>query len=302
MPHDSANQKPSPRAIHQAARAELEAQFSKEFCAREPFKSLHPLFLQALHAFSDFPPPTAFDVLAASVPPSGTDAPALPRFVPQDRAALLDAGGYEQHVAKHRAVPTRPRNWHDFFNMSVWAHFPRTRWALNAIHVDTSLGPVDPRNGRAAAQNVAAQLDESGIVVASSSPEILADLRALQFKRVFWERREELTATTRFCLIGHGTLESLLTPHLGLASKGVLLQLTVPPSSTDPDALRAELDRRTAGFVTSLRTSAPLLDPIPLLGIPHWAPAQSPEFYDNARYFRFERRKPDDSASPLGPR
>jgi hypothetical protein len=33
-----------------------------------------------------------------------------------------------------------------------------------------------------------------------------------------------------------------------------------------------------------------VLDPLPLLGIPGFADNTHPEFYDDARYFRFARR------------
>jgi hypothetical protein len=301
---------PSPRAIHRATRAALSASFFTDWCARQPYSAFDERFLRAVQGCDGWPLPTDYDRLAHTVvvsapdvvapalrvvapaPSSDNSATTLPRFVPQELEALRRAGGYEQHVARLRQVPTRAQSWHDFFNMLVWAHFPRTRWALNELHVDQSLGPVDPRNGRAPAQNVAAQLDESGIVVASSSAELLAELRALRFKRVFWERREELLATTRFWVIGHGSLESLLSPHLGLASKGVLLELDQPPSAVPDAELRCWVDARVAELVRSWRASAPVLDPVPLLGVPGYADNASGSFYDDARYFRFQRQQP----------
>ena len=105
-----------------------------------------------------------------------------------------------------------------------------------------------------------------------------------------WERRDELLATTRFWVVGHGTLESLLTPHLALASKAVLRDLPSPPASYDSDALRVATDERVAAIIHSWRGRAPVLDPVPLLGIPGYADNARPEFYDDARYFRFARR------------
>ena len=278
----------SGRAIHQAARARLEVRFFTDWCQERPYAELHPRFLQATGRLSSWLEPEHYDELARVVP-IGTGVE-LPRFVAQDREALRRAGGYEQHVARYRAVPTRQRSWHDFFNMAVWAHFPRVRWALNSIHVDKRLRPIDPRNGRAPEQNVASQLDESGIIVASSSRELLRALRELRFKDVFWQRRDELLATTRFWIVGHGSLESLLTPHLGLASKAVLLDLPAPPASYDPDTLRVATDERVAAIVHAWRGCVPVLDPLPLLGIPGFADNAHPEFYDDARYFRFARR------------
>jgi hypothetical protein len=213
----------------------------------------------------------------------------LPRFVAHDRKTVADAGGYEQHVARFRAVPTRAHDWHDFFNMAVWAHFPRVRWALNGLHVEPTHGAVDPRNGRTHQQNVAAQLDESGMIVTSSSPSLLDDLGALRFKRVFWERRAELLETTRFWVIGHGLLESLLAPHLALASKAIFIGRDEPPR--DDDTFRQQLDAEVSTLVSGWSRGAPRLEPIPVLGIPDYADNARAEFYDDARYFRFQRRE-----------
>jgi hypothetical protein len=278
----------SGRALHLAARAELEARWFVDWYERAPYGWLHERFVAAVRRLPTWPPPAKFDELAASVPRDALVE--LPRFVAQERAALELAGGYEEHVAKLRRVPTRERNWHDFFNMLVWAHFPRTRWALNSLHVDRSLGPVDPRNGRSPEQNVASQLDESGIVIASCDRELLRDLRELRFKRVFWQRRSAWLESARFWIVGHGSLESLLSPHPGLATKAVLLDLPRPPAAYDADELRLMVDERTARIVEGWRGRAPRLDPIPLLGLPGFADNDRADLYDDPRYFRFERR------------
>lgn len=278
----------SARAIHRAVRLALEARFFTEWCTRAPYTSFHERFLNAVELRTAWPSPAEYDDLAHQVPRvAGVD---FPRFVAQDREAVRRLGGYEPHVARTLAVPTRERSWHDFFNMAVWAHFPRVRWALNAIHVDRSLSPIDPRNGRAPAQNVAAQFDESGMIVASSAPDLLTELRALRFKHVFWERRAELLATTRFWVIGHGMLESLLAPHLGLSSKAVLLELPQSPALYDAGDLRQWVDARVADRISGFRGARLVIDPVPLLGIPGYAENADPHFYDDARYFRFQRR------------
>ncbi|HXK17882.1 MAG TPA: DUF3025 domain-containing protein, partial [Polyangiaceae bacterium] len=197
------------------------APFTLDWLARQPYRDFHPQLLGALPRFTTWPAPQQYDELARQVPQAADVQ--LPRFVTQSRQALEQVGGYEQHVAQLAAVPTRPGHWHDFFNMLVWAHFPKLRWALNALHVDPSVGPKDPRNGRAPAQNLAATFDEAGMLVVSSSRALLEELRALRFQHVFWERREELLATTRFWLVGHGMLESLLSPHPRLAARALLL-------------------------------------------------------------------------------
>jgi hypothetical protein len=287
---------PSPRALHQATRERLNAHFTTEWLTRAPFTSLHAQLAQRLRSFRSWPEPEHYDALAQSVPRPGlAERESLPRFVAQDRAVVARAGGYEQHVLLRRAVPTRAHDWHDFFNMVVWAHFPRLRWALNAVHTDRSHGRADPRNGRTHAQSVAAQLDESGMIVVSSSASLLQDLRALRFKRAFWERRAELLRTTRFWVVGHGTLESLLAPHLGLACKAILLEVAAPPG--DDDAARHELDARVATLIHGWPSAPPRLDPVPVLGIPGHADNARPDFYDDPRYFRFQRRGAREAAA-----
>jgi hypothetical protein len=277
----------SPRALHRVVQQRLNARFETGWSARPPFANMHAAFLERVRALADWPAPEQYGELARSVPPSAHDREPLPHFVTHDRDAVSRAGGYERHVARLRAVPTRPRHWHDFFNMAVWAHFPRMRWALNAVHVDEAPGPVDPRNGRSASQSAAAQFDESGMVVTGTSASLLGDLQALRFKRVFWERRAELLETTRFWLIGHGAFESLMAPHLGLAAKAVLLPLD---HALPDDALRHLVDAQVSALVRRWKLNAPRLDPIPLLGIPGYADNDAPEFYDDAQYFRIQRR------------
>ena len=264
----------------------MSASFAHDCLDRAPYRHFHSAFLNALEQCSIWPTPEQYDALAQRVPrPSDV---ALPRFVTENREALRQAGGYEQHVARLRAVPTRPRHWHDFFNMAVWAHFPKLRWALNAVHVDPDVGPKDPRNGRAPAQNLAATFDEAGLLVLSTSHEMLAELRALHFKRAFWERRAEFVASTRFLVVGHGLLESLLVPHPGLAARGLLLHVPALPSPAEEDAFRFQIDARAAERIHAWSSGRTILDPVPVLAIPGFSANDSREFYEDMRNVRFD--------------
>jgi hypothetical protein len=271
--------------------------FGQDLLDRSPYRDLHPRFLRALERLATFPAPEEYDELLRRVPQAGNVE--LPRFVCQRRVEVERAGGYEQHIARLAAVPTRSDNWHDFFNMVVWAHFPKLRWALNALHVDPQVGLKDPRNGRAPAQNLAATFDESGLLVLSTSQSVLDDLRELKFRRVFWERRAELMATTRFWLVGHGLFESLMLPPPGLAARSIQLHVPALPAAGS-DALRFEVDALIAARIHGWRTSRAVLDPLPLLCIPGYADNDTQAFYDDPRNIRFEpisRRPREASAS-----
>jgi len=279
----------------------MSAVFELDWLQRRPYRDLHPRFLQGVQRFTHWPAPENYDELVSQVPSALYEQ--LPRFVRESRSALTEHGGYEQHVAKLRAVPTRPEHWHDFFNMSVWAHFPKLRWALNSLHVDPDVGPKDPRNGRAPAQNLAATLDEAGMLVLSTDPSILTSLRALHFRNVFWERRAELLATTRFWVVGHGLLEALLTPRPGLSARSLLLHVpSLPPANaqTAIDLLRFETDAAVAARVESWRSRREVLDPVPVLAIPGFSDNDSTEFYDdmrNIRYVPVSRRPRSDEGA-----
>lgn len=264
----------------------MNASFTLDWLSRSPYRDLHRGFLRALEPIATWPEPEHYDELARQVP----KAPGIPfpRFVAENREALRRVGGYEQHVAQLCAVPTRPGSWHDFFNMAVWAHFPQLRWALNSLHVDAKVGPKDPRNGRAPAQNVAATFDEAGMLVVSSSRGVLEELRALRFRRAFWERRSELLATTRFWLVGHGMLESLLEPHSRLAARSLLLLVPALPAPERADDFRFELDALAAARIHAWRAARTVLDPIPLLAIPGYSDNDSADFYDDPRNIHFE--------------
>jgi hypothetical protein len=269
--------------------------FALDWVTRQPYRSLHPRLLRALEPFASWPTPEQYDELAGQVPQAANVR--LPRFVSQSRETLRRLGGYEQHVAQLSAVPTRPGNWHDFFNMTVWAHFPKLRWALNSLQIDPDAGPKDPRNGRAPAQNLAATFDEVGLLVLSTSQSVLEELRALRFKRAFWERREELLATTRFWVVGHGVLESLLTPHPGLAVRSLLLYVPSLPPLAESDELRFEIDALVAARIHAWRVARDSLAPLPLLAIPNYCDNDSSDFYDDIRNIRFEPHSRCPSAS-----
>lgn len=269
-----------------------EPAFDPACLARAPYAWLNPRFRAGVEALKHWPAPEEYDRLAALVPRA--EPGLVPRFVTQSREALKRAGGYEHHVAKLRAVPTREGSWHDFFNMVVWAHFPALRWALNALHVEPTAEPRDPRNRRTPSQNLATSFDETGMLVMSTSRAVLEALRAVQLKRVFWERRAELARTTRFFIVGHGLLESLVNPHPRLVARSVLLYL--PDAALErEDELQKRGDARVARRIPGWRARRALFDPIPVSAIPGFADNDSADFYEDRERLPFEpaSRRPE---------
>jgi hypothetical protein len=107
--------------------------------------------------------------------------------------------------------------------------------------------------------------------------------------------------STRFWVVGHGSLEALLKPHKGLIGKALLL----PRSVLDPNLRRARnhLDREVARRIEAWQSEPPHLQPIPLLGIPGFCADQNAAFYDDARIFRppGTRRQPKSQGTNSAP-
>jgi len=74
---------------------------------------------------------------------------------------------YDERIYTHGEVPSRPNNWHDFFNMLVWLTFPATKRAINARQ-RAALRPGAPT--RTPEQDALAMLDEGGAIVLTTQP------------------------------------------------------------------------------------------------------------------------------------
>jgi hypothetical protein len=185
--------------------------------------------------------------------------PDTPRFVADSE--LAPGTAYEQHVAVHGAVPTRP-NLHDFFNGLVWlVHTPLKR-RLNALQSEAitrdGVGAV-----RGPLRDAVTLLDENGALLRAPAP-LWAALRERDWPRLFITLRP-LWAEAELQLVGHALLEKLQLPRKPITAH--LLPADLP---LDADTL----------------ASKPFC-PLPVLGVPGWWPAnETPGFYDDATVFR----------------
>ncbi|BAL27191.1 DUF3025 domain-containing protein [Azoarcus sp. KH32C] len=214
-----------------------------------------------------------------------------------------DDPAYEERIFATGEVPTRPEDWHDFFNAMAWCVWPRTKATCNALH----LAQIAARReaglpGRGSCRDALTQFDECGIVVVSASPEIPALLAAHRWEEAFWERRGELQATTRFLVFGHGTWDQLRQPFFGLCAKAIYRGVDADWLALSPDEQQVEADRWLAQHLTEqLEDLSPRrLLPLPLLGVPGVTVDNAErEYYRDVRQFRPLREpslKPRSSA------
>ena len=221
---------------------------------------------------------------------------------------------YETIINEDNTVPTREESWHDLFNALVWLQFPKTKKYLNALHVDDiARYGANPRTER---RNRITHFDECGIVLAVELPEALSEkvikdqkqssvdndnkqnqcdiaqwLDALanhQWSDVFIQNRNVWHNQVTPFIFGHANLEMMLNPFIGLTGKWLAVAVPQDFSKLDKWEQRRVLDDAMLSRLRSLNdfNSAPLLKPLPLLGVPNWHNNQSPAFYANKDYFR----------------
>lgn len=234
-----------------------------------------------------WPAPDCLNVIAQrSASVSGTARPLC--FTSLSGLTAPGAAAYEMRIHDDGVVPLREGNWHDLFNALAWLAFPRTKAALNRAHADELRAqPGGARNSRRDALTL---FDESGVLVLSSSRVVLERIRAFEWKRVFWDERDTLLATTRFLVLGHALYEKALSPYVGMTGHALLLETPDGCDLLDPDALLAQADALAARVMDARIRQPRDLSPLPLLGVPGWWDANNDAvFYDNAGYFRAGR-------------
>ncbi|MEQ1516257.1 MAG: DUF3025 domain-containing protein [Usitatibacteraceae bacterium] len=219
------------------------------------------------------------------------------RFVLSDAPSGAPAPRYEHYemrIAESGEIATR-ENWHDFFNAMSWLAFPEAKSAISETHARllSARGEQEIR-ARSTPRDVLTLFDEGGIVVASSDASLLELIRAFEWKALFVDRRAEVETKMRFYLFGHSMLEKALQPYVGVTAKAILFDVDDAFLRIDRAAQLRQIDRRAAAWLTdeSNLSSSKHFSPLPWLGVPGWWEANaSPQFYDDAHYFRRGRMR-----------
>ncbi len=255
-------------------------------------------------AVSSFPTLDDCNALLDSRPSPITVQSGLPlRFVAQQPGKQPFEAQYEPRCYLAGEVQMREHNLHDVFNALVWLTFPRTKAVLNARHYFALLEqPTLANNGRGSLRDANTLFDESGVIVAYSDTPSGADLagllRGFQWKKLFWQQREQVRPQSSqkamgFYLFGHGLYEKALQPYIGMTGQGLLLAVQPKFFSWPQLQQLAHLDNLLADYLAAPEhcRSTRDLSPVPLLGVPGWAADNdNAAYYDNAAYFRPGRR------------
>ena len=184
---------------------------------------------------------------------------------------------YERRIADEAVVEFREGSRHDLANALVWFAFPGIKAALNAIHLRDGLEPTANRRSRA--RDAATLVDEAGMIFVCRDVELIALLRAWQWRALFWERRERIAEHVHAIVIGHGLLDRLRAPFRALTAQALVVDTDV----RDADA--------AAASQMCARDFAPdRLAPLPVAALPGWDAERIGErLFDDEEVFRIKR-------------
>lgn len=209
-------------------------------------------------------------------------------FVSQAPGKYDSEPKYESKIYLTGKVPTRSKNWHDFFNALVWQVFPQAKSALNQLHYQAQL--FESTNGvinRCRLRDAATLFDESGVIVVSSQESLVQLIKGFEWKELFWRQRKAVLSSMRFFVFGHGLYEKALNPYIGMTGKGIIFAVKEEFFAQDLSIQLHSLDSMLASFLLRALSSSSDLAPIPLLGFPGWIEDNNCEvYYENKKYFR----------------
>lgn len=200
----------------------------------------------------------------------------------------LTGQGYEQRIYLSGEIATRD-NLHDFYNAAVWLTFPRSKAALNAVHV-REIDRAPRGTGRGPARDAATLFDESGMIFLTDSASHANALRQMRWSSLFEARRAVFASCCRPFVFGHALFEKLHTPYKSLTAHAWIVLSSPRILGLSLCAQLAWVDAQMSERIGSGAVRAATLAPIPVLGIPGWCDAnRNPDFYDDHAVFRRSR-------------
>jgi hypothetical protein len=183
------------------------------------------------------------------------------------RVSALD---YERRIARTGEVAVRSSSLHDFCNALAWLAFPRTKAALNAVHVAARPSPA--AGSRAPARDAATLLDESGLLVACADPEIMRAWEAREWRVAFGDIGTAGAPRLHAVAVGHGLLAKCITPYRAITAHALVLPIAAGRLPDEPGALAAALDAAASRQIAQAGDawSPESLLPLPVAGLPGW--------------------------------
>ena len=186
--------------------------------------------------------------------------------------ARMSALDYERAIAERGEIATREGNLHDALNALAWLRFPRTKAALNAVHVQAAAAATG--NTRNRARDAATLLDESGLLLCCIDAGLVALLQARAWRQLFWERRDDVAHGMQPQVLGHGLAEKLVVPYRALTASVLIIATSPALAAGAGDACETMdatvVDAKAAATIAAPGFGPDLLTPLPIAALPGW--------------------------------
>lgn len=226
------------------------------------------------------------------------------KFVRQQRLGRAERrqlgwlADYQMRIFLSGEVPSRPNNWHDFFNAWSWIHFPKSKAALNLRHficADEIYGFPWRRSAgnRSKEQDFLTLFDEGGLVVVCEDDDLWNLIVDRKWKQLFVDSRHLLGDKVGFLPFGHALFECGLARNPRIHASSVRIKanpkdLRAKKSLPSKEAL-AWIDEQLALLLSHRAThsASEHLAALPIWGIPGWDNrSEDPAFISDTSYFR----------------
>jgi hypothetical protein len=146
---------------------------------------------------------------------------------------------------------------------------------------------------RTPARDAITHLDESGVIITFSNPQLKVLLKNHSWQELFVHSRQRWWQQIGAFIFGHGLYEKAFQPFIGFTGKAYCVEVDEAFFQQDKRQQYQILDQLLCADIqkNDSLSDSHHLSPLPVLGVPGWwADNESPEFYDNQDYFRPKRK------------
>lgn len=211
---------------------------------------------------------------------------------------------YELFISQNAKIPTRD-NLHDWFNACIWSVFQKSKAILNHHHL-LHLDKNESGNKRNRVRDAITVFDENGIVLAICNDTIGNDIKNFLFQfdwqhslispRANWHNPNGDNSKTKIqaFVFGHALLEQLTNPRKNLCGHCIAVMVDKAfftlKDNEKPLYLDSHLTQTLNDWLNQPTATPKDLQPLPILGIPHFWHNQDDDFYNDGSVFRTGRK------------
>ena len=267
------------------------------FKLSEIFQPILPAYSELVVSQTAWPSLNDYQQFINNITPAVSNTKELAiKFVEQAESSISFEEQYESRIYLHGEVQTRKNNWHDFFQVLVWATFPKIKAKLNQLHFQASLqrfNKVPVQKQRTAIENFLTLFDECGSIIVSTEQNLLELIKDFKWKELFIDQRNAFSNKLQCIVFGHAMYEKALSPYLGMTSHSLLIVVDANFFKLPQREKFLMLDSKIEKILASKNEwSSKDLHPFPLLGVPgYYKENENKLFYDNESYFRPNRAR-----------